>query len=49
MDAVRNALQRANQNGLIVEVVYFALTAVQSQPHLPLEEALTYALREWDC
>jgi predicted regulator of Ras-like GTPase activity (Roadblock/LC7/MglB family) len=49
MENVRIALVRANKYHLTVEVVYFALAAVQTQPDLSIQDALSYALREWDC
>ena len=47
-DAVFNTLKRAKEEGLDIEVIVFAMRAIQADPTLSISQACSEGLWEWD-
>jgi len=49
MAKVSQCLKAAQEHGLLVEVVTWAIYAVQADPNMTPHQAVLDALYEWDC
>lgn len=48
-EAIKNALKRSNEGGVVLEVLYEALNSIKSNPNQSIEKVMYDALWDWDC
>lgn len=49
VEAVAAGLKVAEEHGMVVEVVCWAMKALKANPAMSIEEAINEGLYEWDC
>ncbi|WP_079242615.1 hypothetical protein [Chryseobacterium indologenes] len=48
-EAIKDALKRSKEGGVVLEVLYEALNSLKSNPNQSIQKAMYDALWEWDC